>query len=142
MTTFRWLTVGGLFMAVVAVGAVGCDRPEISKDELGTIVTEYPDLPNRAEVLPIPDEADAKCPFQKKKRMMEQLSNTMATAEGANSAETATETAETAAETPETSETPAPAEMAAETAETSETPAAAEQTDTAEVAPTEQPKSE
>ena len=41
----------------------GCDRPEVERSELGTIVGELPDLPDRPKRLSIPKEADPDCPF-------------------------------------------------------------------------------
>lgn len=115
MTTFRWLTRFGLFTAVVAVCCAGCNRPEITRDELGTIVTEYPDLPNRAEILPLPEGADAHCPLQEKKQVMEQFANTVPNA------------AKTPAQTPAVSDTavsdtPEPASEISDAAPNAEQP--------------------
>lgn len=70
MKTFRWTVA---VLAVFSVFCVGCNRPEGSKDELGTIVTEFPELPQRGDDLALPEGADADCPVKSQRERFKQM---------------------------------------------------------------------
>lgn len=50
--------------------AAGCDRPEVPRSELGTVVGEYPDLPDRPAVLPLPEGVDSDCRVTKRANLL------------------------------------------------------------------------
>lgn len=65
--SFAFLAVGMIFPLV------GCDHPEASPEELGTIVSEFPDLPDRPASLSLPEGVDEDCIFFKNAEKKAQL---------------------------------------------------------------------
>lgn len=56
MKTFK-RTVWGIVGMIGVLGAfsVGCDRPEVSRDEYGTVIEEFPNFPDAPKALPLPE---------------------------------------------------------------------------------------
>lgn len=60
------------FAALPFFFAAGCDRPEVPRSELGTIVGEFPDLPDRPVTLTLPEGADPDCKIIKRTQALQE----------------------------------------------------------------------